>query len=82
MRVNKLLFKLKNQEEIKTFEIGQVLSKEDFLDLSDEVRIVKININAKIGFIEISSDSGNFLWYSLSDIQLLSFTKAIKKEFN
>ncbi|MDR3290786.1 MAG: hypothetical protein LBT10_01420 [Methanobrevibacter sp.] len=79
MRVNKLLFKSKNQEEIKTFEIGQVLSKEDFLNLSDDVRIVNININAKTGFIEISSDSDNFLWYSLNDIQLLSFTRNNKK---
>ncbi|GAA5819868.1 MAG: conserved hypothetical protein [Methanobrevibacter sp. CfCl-M3] len=74
MKVNKLLFKSKQQDEVKTFEIGQLLSKKDFSNLTDEIRIVNININAKTGFIEISSDSDNFLWYSLNDIQLLSFT--------
>ncbi|MDR1820558.1 MAG: hypothetical protein LBR15_09985 [Methanobrevibacter sp.] len=74
MKVNKLLFKSKQQDEVKTFEIGQLLSKKDFSNLTDEIRIVNININTKTGFIEISSDSDNFLWYSLNDIQLLSFT--------
>ncbi|MDR2623604.1 MAG: hypothetical protein LBC39_03380 [Methanobrevibacter sp.] len=73
MNVNKLLFKSKNQEEVKTFEIGQMLSNENFSNMNHEIRIVNININAKTGFIEIFTDSDNFLWYSLDDIQLLSF---------
>lgn len=80
MRVNKLLFKPKNQEKIKTFEIGQSLSKEDFSNLNCEIRVVSININTKTGFIEISSDSDSFLWYSLADIQLLSFTSNTKRD--
>ncbi|MDR2831284.1 MAG: hypothetical protein LBB45_09720 [Methanobrevibacter sp.] len=80
MRVNKLLFKPKNQEEIKTFEIGQSLSKEDFSNMESEIRVVSININTKTGFIEISSDSDSFLWYSLADIQLLSFTSNTKRD--
>jgi hypothetical protein len=74
MKVDKLLFKSRNQEEAKAFEIGQTLSKNDFSNLTDEIQIVSININTKTGFIEITSNSNNFLWYSLTDIQFLSFT--------
>jgi len=78
MKVDKLLFKSKNSDVPLTFEVGQVLSKDEFANLSEEIRIVSININTKTGFIEISSDSENFLWYSLSGIQLLSFKIAKK----
>jgi len=73
MKVNTLIIHTKNSKESLTFKVGQTLTSEKFELLTVDSPINYININTKTGFIEIKTNEDNFLWYSLNDIQFLSF---------
>ncbi|MDR0912458.1 MAG: hypothetical protein LBM96_07665 [Methanobrevibacter sp.] len=73
MKVNKLIFKQKNMEDSLSFEVEQEIETDEFESLIKGHKISQININTKTGFIEIKTYSDNFLWYSLNDIEFLSF---------
>ena len=73
MKVNTLIIHTKNSKESLTFKVGQTLTSEKFELLTVDSPIDFININTKTGFIEIKTNQDNFLWYSLNDIQFLSF---------
>jgi hypothetical protein len=73
MKVNTLIIQTKNSEDSLTFKVGQTLTSDKFELLTVDSPINYININTKTGFIEIKTNADNFLWYSLNDIQFLSF---------
>jgi hypothetical protein len=73
VKVNKLIFKQKNTDNPLSFEVGQKITTDEFESLIKGYTIAQINVNPKIGFIEIKTDNDNFLWYSLNDIEFLSF---------
>ncbi|MEA4957880.1 hypothetical protein SDC9_29492 [bioreactor metagenome] len=73
MKVDTLIIQTKNSKDSLTFKVGQTLTSDKFELLTVDSPINYININTKTGFVEIKTDQDNFLWYSLNDIQFLSF---------
>ncbi|KZX14503.1 hypothetical protein MBCUT_20750 [Methanobrevibacter cuticularis] len=73
MKVDRLMIQQKNLEDSLNFKVGETLSSKEFDFLNEDLAINYININTKTGFIEIKGDEDAFIWYSLSDIQFLSF---------
>lgn len=73
MKVNNLTIQQKGLESFLKFKVGQILPISEYKFLEEDLTVNYININTKTGFIEIKGTKDNFIWYSLRDIESLSF---------